>query len=119
LYGYSNRFQQLFLNLFINAADAITHSDGKISINGNETNEHITIKITDNGKGIEKENLEKIFDPFFTTKAPGEGTGLGLSISYNIIKEHYGEINVESKLNKGTSFTMTFPLKSPLKSMKI
>ena len=119
MYGYSNRFQQLFLNLFINAADAINHGDGKIAIKGNETNEHITIKITDNGKGIEKGNLEKIFDPFFTTKAPGEGTGLGLSISYNIIKEHYGEINVESKVNRGTSFTMTFPLKSPLKRMKI
>ena len=63
--------------------------------------------------------MEKIFDPFFTTKDVGQGTGLGLSIVYNIVKEHYGNIEVHSKIDRGTTFIITFPLQSPLRSMTL
>jgi signal transduction histidine kinase len=63
--------------------------------------------------------MKKIFDPFFTTKGKGKGTGLGLSITYTIVQEHYGDITVHSKLGKGTTFIITFPTKSPLRSIKI
>jgi len=69
----------------------------------------LQVRIIDNGTGITKENLQKIFDPFFTTKEQGMGTGLGLSIVYNIIKEHKGNISIDSELEKGTTVTMEFP----------
>lgn len=118
-FGYSTRLQQMFINLLINASDAITDSNGIISISGIETNSDIMIRIKDNGKGIAPRYMKKIFDPFFTTKEKGKGTGLGLSITYSIVHEHYGEITVKSKLDKGTTFIITFPLKSPLRSMKL
>ena len=119
LFGYSNRLQQLFINLFINAIDAIDHPEGKIAILGKETAENLEIRIRDNGKGIDSRDAKKIFDPFFTTKEPGEGTGLGLSIAYNIVKDHYGDIGVESKPNRGTLFHISFPKISPLRSIKL
>ena len=66
-------------------------------------------KVRDNGHGIQKENMGKIFDPFFTTKDIGKGTGLGLAVTYGIVKKYNGDIDVESKLNAGTTFTVTFP----------
>ena len=119
VYGFPNRLQQLFINLFINAIDAIDHSRGEITIKGNETRDNMEISIHDNGKGIDSRNTKKIFDPFFTTKEPGEGTGLGLSIAYNIVKDHYGNITVESKFNQGTWFNITLPKSSPLRSIKL
>jgi two-component system NtrC family sensor kinase len=120
IHGFSNRLQQLFINLLINAIDAIHDYDGKISIIGNEPNkEYIQIEIIDNGEGIDSKHIRKIFDPFFTTKEPGEGTGLGLSIAYNIVKDHYGDIKVESRMEKGSKFTITLPLTSPLRRIKI
>jgi signal transduction histidine kinase len=119
LFGYSIRIQQMFINLLINAYDAITDSNGLISISGLETNSDVMIRIKDNGKGIDPRYMKKIFDPFFTTKGKGKGTGLGLSITYTIVQEHYGDITVNSKLGKGTTFIVTFPTKSPLRSIKI
>lgn len=120
IHGFSNRLQQLFINLLINAIDAINHSQGKISILGGEpNNDHIQIEIIDNGEGIDLKHIRKIFDPFFTTKEPGEGTGLGLSIAYNIVKDHYGDIKVESKMDRGSRFVVTLPVKSPLRRIKI
>ncbi len=119
LLGYSTRLQQLFINLLINSIDAISHDRGQIIITGTETEEDTIIQISDNGSGIDPQNISNIFEPFFTTKDPGYGTGLGLSISYNIIKEHYGDIKVSSKLEEGTTFTITFPLTSPLRRIKI
>jgi signal transduction histidine kinase len=119
LYGYSIRIQQMFINLLINAYDAITDSNGLISISGVETNSDVMIRIKDNGKGVDPKYMKKIFDPFFTTKGKGKGTGLGLSITYTIVQEHYGDITVNSKLDKGTTFIITFPTKSPLRSIKI
>ena len=75
--------------------------------------EFLLVKISDTGHGIEEKNLARIFDPFFTTKPTGEGTGLGLSVSYGIIKNHGGDILVESKVGKGSTFTVVLPLASP------
>jgi two-component system NtrC family sensor kinase len=119
LYGYSIRIQQMFINLLINAYDAITDSNGIITISGLETSADVMIRIKDNGKGIDPRYMKKIFDPFFTTKGKGKGTGLGLSITYTIVQEHYGDITVNSKPGKGTTFIITFPTKSPLRSIKI
>jgi signal transduction histidine kinase len=66
--------------------------------------------VEDTGSGIPAEIIKKIFDPFFTTKPTGEGTGLGLSVSYGIIKDHHGEIEVQSTPGKGSTFTITFPV---------
>ncbi len=71
------------------------------------------MQVQDTGKGIPAENLEKIFDPGFTTKGVGVGTGLGLSISYKIVEEHKGEIEVDSKVGKGTTFTLRLPVDRP------
>ncbi|MCU0275696.1 MAG: ATP-binding protein [Acidobacteria bacterium] len=117
-HGFPSRLQQLFINLFINAIDAIDH-EGWIAISGEETDEQIRVRFKDNGHGIAAAKLEKIFDPFFTTKEIGQGTGLGLAIVYNIVKEHYGNIEVQSKVQRGTTFLITFPLQSPLRSMSL
>ena len=93
--GSSNRLQQVFLNLFLNAQDAMP-SGGMLEVRSATNNGSVEIEITDTGMGIQRENLRRIFDPFFTTKATGRGTGLGLSVSYGIIKEHAGKIEVRS-----------------------
>ncbi|MBN2345295.1 MAG: hypothetical protein JXO51_02820 [Candidatus Aminicenantes bacterium] len=118
LHGYPTRLQQLFINLFINAIDAID-GQGWISVGGEESDEQVTVRFKDNGRGVDERHREKIFDPFFTTKDVGQGTGLGLAIVYNIVKEHYGNIEVHSKVGRGTTFIITFPLQSPLRSMSL
>jgi signal transduction histidine kinase len=99
---------QVFLNLLSNAAQAI-EGDGTITIKTFENEDNLVVSISDTGSGIPSEILNKIFDPFFTTKDVGKGTGLGLSISYSIIKNHNGQIKVESTVNKGTTFTLILP----------
>jgi signal transduction histidine kinase len=106
---YPSQLNQVFMNLFINAAQAI-EKDGVVRIKTFSHGTHAYVKITDTGKGIPPENLSKIFDPGFTTKGVGVGTGLGLSISYNIIRKHKGEIRVESQVGKGTEFTLKLPI---------
>ncbi|MCP4214054.1 MAG: GHKL domain-containing protein [bacterium] len=119
VYGFSTRLQQLFINLLMNATDACPASGGIISILGETTETQLTVRIKDNGVGIEAKQLDKIFDPFFTTKDQGKGTGLGLSIVYTIVEEHYGEITANSKPGKGTTFHIRFPLNSPLRRIKL
>jgi len=119
LTGYITRLQQLFINLLINASDAIDGNKGIIRIVGSETDHTITIRIEDNGRGIPAKITKHIFDPFYTTKEQGEGTGLGLSISYNIIKDHYGDMKLDATVTKGTAFIITLPLDSPLRRIKI
>lgn len=107
--GDASRLEEVFINLFINAADAMS-GKGKLTITtllGN--NNVIRILVADTGKGIEKEHLPHIFEPFFTTKDPGKGTGLGLSITYGVINKHNGVIDAESKPGKGTTFIITLP----------
>ena len=106
--GSANKLQQVFLNLFLNARDAMP-SGGMLGIRTAAQNGGVEIEITDTGAGIAREHIHRIFDPFFTTKANGRGTGLGLSVSYGIIKEHSGKIDVRSTPGKGTSFHVEFP----------
>jgi two-component system NtrC family sensor kinase len=106
--GSGNRLQQVFLNLFMNARDAMP-SGGMLEVRTGAVNGSVEVEVTDTGMGISRDNLSRIFDPFFTTKATGRGTGLGLSVSYGIIKEHAGKIEVRSTPGKGTSFRLEFP----------
>jgi PAS domain S-box-containing protein len=111
--GNTGRLQQVFLNLFLNAKDAMP-SGGTLRIatsNGNG----VTVSVTDTGSGIAPEHIARIYDPFFTTKTTHEagqkrGTGLGLSVTYGIIQEHAGNIRVESRPGEGTTFYLDFPL---------
>ena len=106
---YPQQLNQVFMNFFVNAAQAIK-DQGEITISTRADDSHVEIKISDTGKGIPKENLVKIFDPFFTTKEVGKGTGLGLNVAYNIIKKHKGTIDVESEVGKGTTFIIKIPV---------
>jgi len=104
------QIQQVFLNLFINAAQAMPEG-GKLFIRAEETNggDYLAVEVEDTGCGIPEENIHKIFDPFFTTKPEKKGTGLGLSVCYGIIQRHGGAIEVESQVGVGTKFTVKLP----------
>ena len=106
--GNANYLQQVFLNLLINARDAMPKG-GTIGVSTSLTGFHVCVKISDTGQGIEKDLLEKIFKPFFSTKGE-KGTGLGLAICSKIIAQHKGEIRVESEVGKGTTFTIFLPV---------
>ena len=106
---YPDYINQVFMNILLNACQSIKN-DGTITISAHEADKNIIISITDTGEGIEKKNIEKIFDFGFTTKKQGKGTGLGLALSKKIIEEHGGKIEVESQINKGTTFTITLPV---------
>ncbi len=108
--GNANYLQQVFLNLAINARDAMPKG-GKIFISSMLEGFSVIVRFSDTGGGISQENIDRIFQPFFTTKGEGKGTGLGLAISRNIISQHQGNIRVESELNKGTSFIITLPIR--------
>lgn len=109
---YPAQLNQVFLNLLTNAAQAIEEGKrGEIRLSTATENGSVVVKVSDNGKGIPKEHLNKIFEPFFTTKPVGQGTGLGLSIAYKIIERHNGSISVESEVGKGTTFTIKLPVK--------
>jgi len=104
------KLNQVFANLILNAAQAMT-GHGQITVKSFLEDNWLTITISDTGKGIAPEQLENIFVPFFTTKPVGEGTGLGLSISYAIVvDEHQGKLEVDSILDEGTTFTIRLPL---------
>ena len=99
------------MNLLMNAKQAMA-GQGQIQIStGHDSfRNEVTIVVADTGSGIPAEISNKIFDPFFTTKPTGQGTGLGLSVSYGIIKDHHGEIELQSTPGKGSTFTITFPV---------
>jgi two-component system, NtrC family, sensor kinase len=118
--GNAGKLQQVFLNLFLNAKDAMA---GVAEANGErrslrvatEVNGHVSVSIADNGSGIAPEHLRRIYDPFFTTKTARKdgqprGTGLGLAVTYGIIQEHSGKIHVESQVGQGTTFYLEFPM---------
>ena len=111
--GNPGKLQQVFLNLFLNAKDAMA-GGGTLRV-ATEVNGHVGVSISDTGSGIAPEHVKRIYDPFFTTKsAPREGqrrgTGLGLAVTYGIIQEHAGKIEVESQAGAGTTFYLEFPL---------
>ena len=107
-----HQLQQVFLNLVINAEQAMTaaHDRGVLSIRTQRVRDVLYVTVADDGPGIPNELVSKIFDPFFTTKEVGAGTGLGLSVCYGIVKEHGGELHVKSEEGKGTTFTIELPL---------
>ncbi|HBO70570.1 MAG TPA: hypothetical protein DD658_10830 [Deltaproteobacteria bacterium] len=100
--------QQLLLNLYINAIDAMG-PDGVLTVEGSRNDSTVVLEVADTGCGIVPENVHRVFDPFFTTKLPGEGTGLGLWLTYEIVRTYDGEITVESEPGRGSRFTMRFP----------
>lgn len=106
---YPQQLNQVFLNILVNAAQAI-EENGEIKIKTWNENDLVKIAISDNGSGIPEDIREKIFEPFFTTKDVGKGTGLGMSISYDIIKEHQGQIKIDSAIGQGTTFTIELPV---------
>jgi len=135
VHGNSGKLQQVFLNLFLNAREAMPDG-GKLTVSAEARDARVYVKVSDTGQGIDPRYVERIYDPFFTTKPPkgkvrtdaqrsndghyegkprdGEafrgGTGLGLSVTYGIVQEHAGKIAVESAPSQGTTFTLEFPL---------
>jgi len=108
VHGSANKLQQVFLNLFLNARDAMP-GGGMLEVRTAAHNGSVEVEVADTGAGIPREHINRIFDPFFTTKSNGRGTGLGLSVTYGIVKEHAGKIDVRSTPGKGTSFHVEFP----------
>jgi len=108
--GIEHQLQQVFLNLFLNARDAMPRG-GWLSVSTKfDEDGMVVVEVSDTGSGIPSEHLARIYDPFFTTKAIGRGTGLGLSITYGIVRDHQGLIQCDSAMGQGTKFTMTLPL---------
>jgi two-component system NtrC family sensor kinase len=106
--GNPGKLQQVFLNLFLNARDAM-EPGGVLAVRTSARDGLVLLTVADSGAGIAQENLPRIFDPFFTTKGAKKGTGLGLSVSYGIVREHGGDIEVQSQLGTGTRFQLSFP----------
>jgi signal transduction histidine kinase len=116
IHGNPGKLQQVFLNLFLNAKEAMPNG-GRLHVATltDPSDSHVEAVVSDSGSGIAPEYLKRIYDPFFTTKTkpePGKrrGTGLGLSVSYGIIQEHAGKIHVESAIGSGTTFHLEFPM---------
>ena len=112
--GSPNRLEQVFVNLIANACDVLSEqSDATLLIEaGSTTLDDVDcwdIRVTDNGPGIDQDHIEHIFTSFFTTKPKGQGTGLGLSISRGIVRDHKGEISVETTRGTGTTFSVLVP----------
>ena len=107
---YPQQLNQVFLNLLINAAQAM-EIQGNIVVRTWSDNDNVYVSVADTGKGISEYDQKYIFDPFYTTKEVGKGTGLGLSISVDIIRKHGGEITVRSEVGVGSIFTVILPVK--------
>jgi PAS domain S-box-containing protein len=111
VHGDSSRLQQVMANLITNALDAMEgRAAPELIIRAFQEGHEAVLVVSDNGSGIEKENLNRVFDPFFTSKPPGQGTGLGLAICYGIVRDHSGQISVESEVGAGTSIFVRLPL---------
>ncbi len=108
IHGNAGKLQQVFMNLVMNARDAMPYG-GDLTVATSAVDSMVCVEISDNGIGISPEHLRKIFDPFFTTKTTNRGTGLGLAVSYGIIREHSGKIYVDSSVGRGASFRLEFP----------
>ena len=104
-----DQLQGVWINLILNAIDAIDKDPGEISINACYMENQFQITISDNGKGIAQDHLPRVFEPFFTTKSVGRGTGLGLSLCMRVIRHHGGNIHVESQVGKWTRFVVSLP----------
>ena len=107
--GNNTLLQQMFMNLFLNAIDAMSDG-GTLNISVKKEGSEVLVRISDTGQGISKSQLDKIFDPFYTTSPVGKGTGLGLSICYSIAKQHFGSIEIDSEQGRGSTFTVRLPI---------
>lgn len=109
--GNTNKLQQVFVNLLVNARDAVQamKNDGCVTVSTRVKDKQIVVRVNDNGVGIPYDDLKNIFNPFYTTKEVGKGMGLGLSIVHRIVEEHGGSIFVESAKQQGAAFILTFP----------
>jgi signal transduction histidine kinase len=107
--GNGGRLQQVFMNLFLNARDAMPKG-GRLQVRTFREDSALVVQVQDNGRGIAPEDVKRIYDPFFTRKGVGKGTGLGLSVSWGIIQEHAGRIKVDSTPGHGTVFTVQLPI---------
>ena len=114
IHADGQKLQEVFLNLLLNAAQAMPDGSGRIAVTAREDpgSREVEISISDTGCGIPEENLTKIFDPFFSTKEVGFGTGLGLSVAHGIVERHGGTLTVKSKVGEGSVFTIRLPLAS-------
>jgi signal transduction histidine kinase len=101
--------ERVFINLFANAIDAMS-GEGTLRVQALKGQRAVSITVSDSGRGIPPERVEKIFEPFYTTR--DKGTGLGLAIIFSIINKHHGEISVESRPGEGTAFTLTLPIRA-------
>lgn len=117
IYCLPSQLSQVFMDLLINAAQAI-EVRGKITLRSGQEGDRIWVEVTDTGQGIPPENFSRLFDPFFTTKPVGIGTGLGLSVSYTIIEKHHGKIEVQSEVGKGSTFRVWLPVQQPVTKEK-
>ncbi len=108
----ADQIQQVFMNILINAADAMAGNGGTLTVKTDVRDGMVEVSFTDTGSGMSKEHLSKVFTPFFTTKETGKGTGLGLAISYGIIQSHSGDIEAESEVGKGSTFRIRLPIES-------
>ncbi len=113
VYGNAGKLQQVFVNLFLNARDAMP-SGGTLNVRTSMNDTMVVVDVRDTGVGISAENIRKIYDPFFTTKSTGKGTGLGLAVTYGIIQEHGGRISVDSVPMKGTHFRLKLPTRQSM-----
>jgi two-component system, NtrC family, sensor kinase len=109
--GNAGKLQQVFLNLFLNARDAMP-SGGTLEVRTWTDGPRVKIEVTDTGTGIAPEHIHRIYDPFFTTKAARKGTGLGLAVTYGIMQEHGGSIEVFNRRSGGATFHLELPLSS-------
>jgi len=108
-YAHRGRLQQVFINLLLNALDAMP-GGGQLRVSASHEGGVICVQVGDNGCGIAETAGRRVFEPFFTTKEPGHGTGLGLSVSYGIVREHGGDIDFDSEPGRGTTFTVKLPV---------
>ena len=108
-----SELNQVFMNLLVNAAHAVSKERGTITIRSGASADgaQVWVEVEDDGCGIARENLSRVFDPFFTTKPVGKGTGLGLSLSYGIIKKHGGRLELDSEVGRGTRFRVSLPVR--------
>ena len=113
IYGNAGKLQQVFVNLFLNARDAMP-AGGELKVQTSMNDSMVIVDIQDTGVGISEENIKQIYDPFFTTKSTGAGTGLGLAVTYGIIQDHGGRIFVDSAPGKGTHFRLKLPTRRSL-----
>ncbi|TXH98463.1 MAG: PAS domain-containing protein [Rheinheimera sp.] len=112
VYCQPNQINQVFLNLLVNAAQAMEHK-GHLYLRAWQQGQSVCVEVRDTGPGIAPEHMKRLFEPFFTTKPVGSGTGLGLSLSYSIVQKHQGEIDVHSVPGSGASFTIMLPVAGP------